>query len=64
MSALGLNMSTVRLVMYLCKSASGLHFPLSPSLVGITVGVFHPENIEIKSQCDPSASELDDSVAK
>lgn len=35
----------------------------SPSLVGITVGIFHPGSIEIKLQCDPSASELDDSVA-
>lgn len=63
MSTLGLNMSAVRLVLYLCKSAIWITRPRSPSLVGITVGVFHPENIEIKSQCDASASESDDSVA-
>lgn len=31
-STLGLNMSTVRLALYLCKSVSGLHFPLSLSI--------------------------------
>lgn len=61
MSTLGLNMSTVRLALYLCKSVSGLHFPLSLS---ISCWDYSGHIAFRKYRNHPSASELNDSVAK